>query len=134
MAIMGQKKWVEVPHEPGESIEICELTGLELEEAKNLNSTAVIRRLGAVDPETMKNFRLGRIDANSEKEEEEEETPEEDLLRGYDQATILRRGINAWTYEGFDCTEGNRIKLDEPTKNWIIPLIIKYSRRTLPES
>lgn len=130
MAVMGQKKQVSVPHEPGEWIEIQELTGLQLEEARAGASTSVIKRLGAVDPETMKNFRLGRIEVADEPDEPE---PKEDLLRAYDQAMILKAGISAWSYTDFDCTEGNRIKLDEITKNWIIPEIVNYSRRTLPE-
>lgn len=137
MPLMMEEQSFPIPHEPGSWIRIRELSGFELEEAEDAQQKAVIERLGAIDPISMKNFREGRM--GSEEPESPPasppvQAPNDDLpdRNSYHLPTLFRLSIVGWSYET-PCTDENKVRLDRKTNEWLADEIIKFNIRTSGE-
>jgi len=116
---------IEIPHEPGNFIEIRQLSGLELDDARNVQSISSLKRLGALGSEVIDMIRSGPSD--------EVKTTEPDPKELYDKAFVIKHAVQGWhgpNYDNLPCTTENKLLLDETTVNWIFGIIVE--KNTIP--
>ena len=114
---------VEVPHEPGEWMEITTVSWSGLKIASRKNMAEVMKPFLDLPPEVLERLVGGAGGARAS---------QEDSTDDYDKATILEKGIVAWSYDA-DVTPHNIAALDEETAEWAFQLIISRNVRTKAE-
>lgn len=133
MPPMVGKTTLQVPHEPGAWITIRELGGLELDDAMEARGNDIIKRLGAIDAETMKNYRA-QMDSLRSSDAEEAPSQAEQLERArnpmsYDWPTLFTLSIVDWSWD-VEVNDMTRVKLDKTTNEWLVREIINYNVRS----
>lgn len=129
--IVGRQTYpLEVPHEPGNVIVIRELSGLEMDDAKEIASRKSIRKFAEMG-DVLQQLRSART------QEEEEQlalaNKEIDQKTLYDWPYLLSHGIVSWSgsnYDGTPCDSDNKLLLDKVTMEWILDEIV--NRNTVP--
>ena len=102
--------WVEIPHEPGERLQLRSLSHTEDAEAEaetTAHSIELMRALADVPLPVI----------------ERPAARTADLLNTHERATVLRFAVVAWTYEGEVDTDG----LDPKTADWAAREILKLT-------
>ena len=107
---------VDIPHEPGEWMELRDLTWPELEKAKKIKQSGVFADLGEIGPDTLKQLQGLTTDAVSD--------AMADPLASLDVLTVLTAGILRWSY-GADVTIANIERLDSETARWAAVQIVQ---------
>lgn len=126
MALVGRPQRLIPPHEPTEWIEVRELSGLELDDAKEILGDKVMARLGKMDSESLSNIRNSRT-TDSAPAEGVEVHPSD----AYDKRTLLG-AILSWSYsEPLD--EETRYKLDPETLQWLCDALVNLNVRPVTE-
>src|SRR5215203_2914045 len=116
----------DIPHEPGEWMTFKLLSWRSLEEARALRQTAALRSFQGV--------------ADVVRELQSARTPEvagaavevPDPTSSFDRATLLVRGIHAWSYDA-PLTPAALDDLDEQTAEWAAKEIVSLHSRTEEE-
>ena len=98
------RQWVDIPHEPGERLEVAPLNWSQLEIARQVKAEQVMKQAAWFSADTIKGLQ-GDQQAQSEPA---------DPLDALDKATVLAYGLKGWTYEPPFTNEGYKI-LDEET-------------------
>lgn len=120
---------LEIPHEPGNTIGIRQLSGLEMDEAEALNSAKSTRRYAALGAEVIQSLREGRDDTVA--------PTDTDPVDQYDHEFLLIHAIMRWSgnyYSRHEPTPENKKGLDKPTKEWIVKEIIARNHIPLVKS
>ena len=116
MAVVDRsaKEKLEIPHEPGEWIEVSPLTGGQMAEARVAYASRLLQRM---------------IDrgADMSKILEDVDTAEKDQTSAvanptFDDDTLLKFAVQGWSYD-VPPTEENILNLDYPTREWLLPEI-----------
>lgn len=103
---------VEIPHEPGEWVELKPLSWTDLERARTARLKSVVETMR--DAAEVIALLQGRTP---------DAVPDTDPLSPYDRATILKAGIVGWSY-GAPLDEENLASLDEETAVWIAQQLV----------
>lgn len=128
----------DIPHEPGEWIEIRKLSWIDLDDAREARQAAVFGNVKAMGGEVMaalpKRCKKGcgeeKHDGACPPPEERADDSAADPTNEYDQNIMLHRGIVAWSYE--EPSSGANIDtLDEVTAHWIHGELVVYN--TVPK-
>lgn len=106
----------DIPHEPGQWMELRALTWPELEKAKKIKQSATFADLGEIGPDTLKQLQGLSTDAVSE--------ALTDPLASLDVLTVLTAGVLRWSY-GADVTVANIERLDSETAQWAAKQIVQ---------
>ncbi len=124
MALVSQNvQQIEIPHEPGEWLNLRPLSWLQLTQAREIQTRTVLERMRAMGGEVVGEF---REEPSAEVPESEDES---DPLSNLDRRTVLRGGVVGWSYR----EKFNRDKLDdldEETAEWAARTIIGLNQRT----
>ncbi len=113
--VTGISQHVDIPHEPGESMELRKLTWRQLDAASDAASGAALKRLKGYGPEVIQALRsLGN---------EQQKKPEAE----YDRRAVLCAGIAAWSYD-VPVTPENIDLLDEATAKWAFDEILSANK------
>lgn len=110
--VKAEPERFDIPHEPGEWVELRLLGWRELEKAEGVFVDGMLDKV-AKNPQLMS---LKDLDDG----EEREESPIRDRI---DHAALLRAALTGWSYKE-DCTDEAKDRLDQRTKDWIIDTII----------
>lgn len=108
---------VEIPHEPGQWMELRRLSWRQLEAASDLASDAALKRMSQMGSDM-----LAAIRSTSGQQAA-------DPAAAYDRAAILQAGIAAWSYDA-EVTPENIDALDEETAAWAVREILAMNGRT----
>lgn len=108
----------DVPHEPGEWIEVRQLTAFELDEAEDTRQSKVVEQF-ADKMEQLKSITGGSPD--------DKETIEQ-RRTSYDPLVLLKYGIQTWSYKP-PVSRTNIELLDSVTRNWLWNLIVEENTR-----
>lgn len=112
MAIVkGITKRAEIPHEPGEWMELRRLSWRQLEQASDAQSDAALDRMKRLGGDLLKALR----DTVSNQEQ--------NPTAKYDQAAVLKSGIVNWSYN-VPVTPENIDDLDKETADWAVEEIL----------
>ena len=116
MLTNGLTTWVDVPHEPGQRIQIRMLPWPALKDAQETRTAAALQNARAMGGDLLSS--LSSV---------ERTVPAEvDDLAGYDVGTLLRAGIVGWTYDA-PVAPGTIADLDDVTAPWAAREILRYS-------
>ena len=108
--VSGLIRRVEIPHEPGEWMELRRPSWRELEEASKVKTDEVFQRLRSMGGDLLRELSgVNREQVMAE--------AQRDPLQLYDMATVLRAGIAAWSYEA-EVTPEALDSLDVLTAEW----------------
>lgn len=110
---------LEIPHEPGNTIGIRQLSGLEMDEAEAINSSKSTKRFASLGSEVMQSIREGRDTTVA--------PVDIDPIDLYDHEYIIVQSIVRWDgnyYRNLEVSTDNKKKLDKPTKDWLVKEII----------
>ncbi len=118
MAIVSNTaRRVEIPHEPGEWIEIKKLSWRQLELAQEEASNKLLARMKQMGGDLVTALRqLG----------EEEKDKDRDPIQKYDLWVVLRGAIVKWSYEE-ELNDENVEALDEQTAQWVFREILSLN-------
>jgi len=117
MALVSKiTKKIDVPHEPGEWFEIKKLSWRQLEKAENINLEKTLKQFKDVDPGLMQGFAQG-----------DDQEKKAKAGTDYDRATILQKGIKAWSYDA-EVNAENIDDLDEQTAEWAMNEIMEFTK------
>lgn len=111
---------IDIPHEPGEWVEIKPLSWKDLERAKAARLKSVIETMA--DAKEVMALLAGR---------EAGPSAEGSIIDQYDLATLLQAGIVGWSYGGGDkavVDAENIASLDDLTARWIAELLLGGGR------
>ena len=97
------RQWVDIPHEPGERLEVAPLNWSQLEIARQVKTQQVMKQAALFSADTIKGLQGDQAQSGSV-----------DPLDALDKATVLAYGLKGWTYEPPFTNEGYKI-LDEET-------------------
>jgi hypothetical protein len=114
----------QVPHEPGQWLELRELGWYDLKRAGDANAMQAFADLPAIS-EVIASMSRGEIDKVVK------QVSDADLLVAYDQRILLHAGIVGWSYvddknDPVPVTEVNIDGLDEKTAHWAALQIVGY--------
>lgn len=126
MALVGKvTQRVAIPHETGEWMELRDLSWDTLQKARQRKSTQVLENMRAMGAEMLRE--LQQTDEGAVREQ-----AEKDVLAVYDQETVLRFGIAAWSYDAQVSPE-TIAQLDEDTAAWAARAILTLRQRSEEE-
>ena len=91
MLTSGVVRRVELPHEPGQWVEVRQLSGSQLERAREARSLRAIEIARAMGPEL--------LGAQISTEDRAAAVAVRDPLNDYDRTMLLLAGITAWSYQ-----------------------------------
>lgn len=115
MRVTGETKWVDIPHEPGERLQIKMLNWRQLEHAEEVTAEKAFAQAKAAGGEVLRALR----------EVERPKPAEPDPLAGYDIPTLLTEGLVGWSYgDG----QPNPDELDAETARFAAFEIVAYSK------
>lgn len=117
MLITDQKERLDIPHEPGEWLDIRPLTWRELDRARSAQTAIAMDNAGKLPLEIFQDAR-----------KEERKIPVENQ---YDRAVVIKAGIVGWSYTTGFSAEGTD-KLDARTAEWAFKAILE--RSTIPSA
>ena len=106
---------VDIPHEPGEWIELAPLTGAEMEKSFQKQSMAVTKDL--LDAE------ISFDDLPTEESQASRRTLKS-VSRQFNTSMLLQYAVKNWSY-GADVTEDNIESLDYSTREFLVLEIVK---------
>ena len=106
-SVAGRRE--DIPHEPGQWMELRALTWPEMEKAKKIKQSATFADLGEIGPDTLKQLQSLTNNAVTE--------TISDPLAQLDIHTILVAGIVHWSYDAAVTIE-NIERLDAETAKW----------------
>lgn len=112
---------LEVPHEPGNVIHVRELSGLEMDDAREIRSNKVVRSFGIIGGEALVALREARDDGQVD-------TTVHDPKNDYDWEFLITKAICSWNgpnYDKIECTTENKKLLDRPTLEWLVDRLIE---------
>ena len=115
MALRDLTKQVSIPHEDGEWMELRLLGWQELEESKRAKTRESFENIKALGGDIYKAIQEART---------EDTSGSMDPLALHDMATLLRKGIVAWSYGGVPVNAENIGRLDEKTATWAARAIL----------
>jgi len=116
MALVGREtERVEVPHEPGQWVELRALSGAELDQAERRNTRRVLEMVQGMD--------LVGITAPAQEADERERRQ-----ASYDPETLIKHAVVAWSYEQ-PCDDEHKTLLDAPTRTWLAEAILDRNVR-----
>ncbi len=110
MLISNQAQRVDIPHEPGEWMEIKKLSWRQLVLAADIQTDETISRLKKIGGDLFKSLKS------------EQTKQEADPALQYDRGFVLEAGISKWSYEA-EVNKENIEKLDEETAKWAFEAI-----------
>ena len=113
---------IELPHEPGVTFEIRQLSHGALKKARDNRMREMAMNFSGLDLSTF----LKDVAAPVQRDSDDDDV---DLLAGYDMQTILVKGIKSWSYPE-KVTPENIEDLDDETAEFVATEIMKISRRT----
>ena len=108
---------LDIPHEPGEWIDIRAVTGAELDESGDQVTTKVVHQFA----DQLSSILSARRDPDQKKSS--------DRKAGYDPAILLNYAITAWSYP-VPVTKDSIALLDGKTRDWIWEEVV--NRNTIP--
>lgn len=106
----------DIPHEPGQWMELRSLTWPELEKARKIKQSATFADLGDIGPDTLKQLQGLTSDAVAD--------AVSDPLATLDVLTVLSVGILRWSYAA-EVTVANIERLDSETARWAAREIVQ---------
>lgn len=113
-----------IPHEENQWIEVRLLSWRQLEEARLAKQSQVFANMRDMGADVLRELQGARAEATAT------DAPAElDPLAQYDQATLLRYGIVAWSYDE-KVTTPNIEELDAETAAWAAKVILNPNERT----
>lgn len=118
--ITGQAEWVEIPHEPGNALNLADLNWKQLKEAKSAYSDEQITRLRSMGPDV--------VNALPKPDEAAKITASVDTYESYDRGTLLRYGVKGWRGPVYDGHAFDIDLLDDRTAEWAAEAIYRRSR------
>jgi 23S rRNA U2552 (ribose-2'-O)-methylase RlmE/FtsJ len=110
MLISNQAQRVDIPHEPGEWMEIKKLSWRQLVLAADIQTDETISRLKKIGGDLFKSLTT------------EKAKQETDSSLKYDRGFVLEAGICRWSYDA-DVNKENIENLDEQTAKWAFDAI-----------
>lgn len=113
----------DIPHEPGEWIMFKLLSWRALEEARTRRQNDALRSFAGVADVVAQLSSVKREDVQA---------ADEDRATQFDRATLLRKGIAAWSYDA-PVDDAALDDLDEVTAEWAVREIIALHTRTEEE-
>lgn len=117
MAIVSKAtKRIEVPHEPGQWMEIRKLSWRQLEAASDVATEAAMKRMKEAGPEMMAALRKlveGQVSGQQ--------------ASNYDRHAVLKSGIAGWSYDE-PVSDENIDLLDEETAKWAVDAILDLKK------
>lgn len=116
MALINDKtRKVDIPHEPGEWMEVKKLSWRQLTLAADIQTDETIGRLKKMGGDLFKAL--------------SNEKAKQDINPGlqYDRGFVLEAGISRWSYEA-PVTKENIEKLDEETAKWAFEEILSLNK------
>lgn len=114
----------DIPHEPGEWMTFKLLSWRALEEARATRQTSALRSFQGV-ADVVRELQSARPAVDIPE-------TEPDPTTSFDRATLLKRGIAAWSYDA-PLTEASLDDLDEQTADWAVHEIVNLHTRTEEE-
>ena len=111
-------KEVSIPHEEGQWVSLRPLTGAQMQEAQEAQSSKAMEKIAKMNPEILQNL----SGLTSEAKKTQEENPSE----AYDKETLLRYGLVGWSYDA-ECNDENKGQLDHATYEWVIQEIVEMN-------
>lgn len=117
--VRGQTLRLDIPHEPGEWVEIKKLPWGLLDGAREARTRAVILRAKDMGPELMASLR----DAGKREDVQEALADE---VNEYDRGFLFEHAIAAWSY---DAPVSDVADLDEVTADWLAREIVQFNSR-----
>ena len=124
MIVQTKTERVDVPGEPGEFIVVRRLMWKQLEEARLVRSLAQLRRFLALPAEERSRLQAEEA-ARAQQSKEESDKKDVDPLHGCDKETLLRAGIESWSY-AVPLPDGV-LQLDPRTAQWAAEQIVALS-------
>lgn len=125
MAVIGRiPERVELPHEPGNWIEVRGLGWAVLEEAQTLRMQTLSK--------AMKDLDLSGLEKMSTPEQRANAEQLDAANNSYDQKLVLMSGLVGWSYEA-PLDEATILDLDEETATFAFEEILRRSRRKAEE-
>lgn len=106
----------DIPHEPGQWMELRSLTWPELENARKVKQSTTFAELGEIGPDTLKQLQGLTNDAVA--------GAMADPLASVDVLMVLKAGVLRWSY-GAEVTIENLGKLDAETAKWAATQIVQ---------
>lgn len=117
MLVGTNTRRVEIPHEPGEWLELRALTWRQLKAAKAARQTEVLQSVRTLGGDLLRDLQQMSQGAASG-----------DPLAEYDQATVLVAGIAAWSYA--EAVSPAAIdQLDPATADWALRELVGLTAR-----
>jgi hypothetical protein len=123
----------DIPHEPGEWIEIRKLSWKQLADARKVRQEVVFSSVRAMGGEVINALPKRCGQCGEEKHEGACPPPEQrtdasaaDPTNEYDRGTLLHTGIVAWSYDK-PANVGNIDELDDVTAAWATAEIVAYN-------
>ena len=107
---------LDIPHEPGQWIEIRMLSWKQLDDAREVRFKKVMDRLDGVDTSI-----LPDVDNDDKGDDADEDAP-------YDRLTIFNAAVWEWTYED-EVSDTTLQNLDDVTAEWLEEEILALSTR-----
>lgn len=120
MALVGREEARDIPHEPGESMTLRALTGVELDEADERGTARIFRTMKGIDQSVL-NAMQSMADSSPEARRRQR-------AAGYDRQYLLERAIVGWSYDA-PCTPENIAKLDARTRDWAVSAVLDMNMR-----
>lgn len=121
------KKRIDIPHEPGEWLEIRQLSGKALERAASAKAMQLMESFRALGGDVLR-FLQDQEQRTSILAQGDAEAAQNPLVR-YDIDTVLRCGIVGWSYDAKLTTETIE-DLDPVTRDWAAKEILALSDRS----
>lgn len=114
--------WVEIPHEPGNELNLAALTWGQLKEAKKVRSSEAIA--------SMREMGGDLVQALPNRDTADRMLTEAlaDPLDSFSLVTLLTEGIKGWRGPAYDAHEFDIAKLDERTAEWAARAVYRMSR------
>lgn len=116
MGLVGKTTRVDIPHEPGQWLEIRRLSWRELDRASDAETETQLARIKAMGGDV---FAAIQRQAGEQKEKPK--------AASYDRAAVLRKGIVRWSYDE-KVAPDNIDMLDEETAAWAVEQILALGR------
>ncbi len=123
--VTKQKKRIPIPHEEGEWVEIRRLSAKQLEDSqiqRTINAAGIAKAFGGDIYKVTQELR----DAAEDDADPIEEAGR-DPLNAHDRWTVLRHGVNKWSYSEDKPKPRDLEELDDDTVNYLARAILLYS-------
>lgn len=114
-----------IPHEPDQWVMLKKLTGSQMDEADQVNTASVMKRLAPVMKE------LDQVQAQAQADAQDK-TDIKVRRAGYDPNTLIKYAVTGWSYPE-EPDDNPADMLDAITRDWLWDTIIMENTRA-PES